>query len=285
MGQRPRWWLAVLARIWPLTWISAQATHWPVIGPFVEKLTLPLFSGDNLNITYIPIHRPLSSPQSTMLPIRVGEELIRRASHRAIIHRCTCRDARQCQRHPIEYGCTLLGPGAAEIDSRIARHVTEEEAIAHLHRTVAAGLVPMAGRVKIDNYIWGVKDLGKLLTICHCCHCCCTLLTSGRDLPGPALEALVPLKGLRICVDGVLCRECGTCVSACHMGALTLEPQGIQWSADRCKGCGRCLSVCPSGAVDLTVDDPEAAVEELVGRIGKRIVLSEQPMNGKGVSV
>ncbi|MBI9085274.1 MAG: 4Fe-4S binding protein [Desulfobacterales bacterium] len=271
MGKRPEWWLSVLARIWPLTWISARATRWPVIGPVVAKMTLPLFSGDNLNITYVPIHRPLEPLQSTPLPIRVGEELIRRASHRVIIHRCTCRDARQCVNHPIDLGCMLLGPGAVEIDPRIARHVSEDEAVAHLHRAVAAGLVPMAGRVKIDNVIWGVRDLGKLLTICYCCHCCCTILTSGRYLPQGALDALVPLKGLRVQIDIDRCLKCGTCVEACHMNALELGDNGIHHSALRCKGCGRCLSVCPHGAIAIDVDDPEAAVEELVVRIGSRI--------------
>ena len=274
MGKRPSWWLSVLAKIWPLTWISARATHWPVVGPAVEKLSLPFFSGDNLNITYLPIHRPLTPPQSSLLPIQVGEELIRRASHRAIIHRCTCRDARQCENHPIDYGCTMLGPGAAEIDPRIARHVSQDEAIAHLHRTVAAGLVPMAGRVKIDNYIWGVKDLGKLLTICHCCHCCCTLLTSGRYLPRQALDALVPLQGLRVVIDPERCRQCGSCVGACHMGALAWDKNEIQWDASLCKGCGRCLTVCPRGAVSVEVDDPEKAVDEVVSRIQSRISLN-----------
>ena len=274
MGRRPQWWLAVLARIWPLTWISARATRWPVIGPVVAKMTLPLFSGDNLNITYVPIHQTLEPLQSTPLPIRVGEELIRRAGHRVIIHRCTCRDARQCVNHPIDFGCTLLGPGAAEIDPRIARHVSEDEAIAHLHRTVDAGLIPMAGRVKIDNVIWGVRDLGRLLTICHCCHCCCTVLTSGRYFPQQALDALVPLKGLRVSIDAEQCLRCGTCVEACHMGALALADNDIHHNDLRCKGCGRCLSVCPAQAIRIDVADVDAAVDELVTRISRRIKLA-----------
>lgn len=184
MGKRPEWWLSVLAKIWPLTWISARATHWPVIGPVVGKMTLPLFSGDNLNITYIPIHRPLEPFQSTPLPIRVGEELIRRASHRVIIHRCTCRDARQCVNHPIDLGCMLLGPGAAGIDPRIARHVSD------------------------------------------------------------------------------------------HMMALELADSGIRHNALRCKGCGRCLTVCPEQAIGIDVEDVDAAVDELVTRIRRRIELT-----------
>jgi len=161
MSRRPEWWLTVLAKIWPLTWISARLTTAPVIGKLVAALALPLFSKKNLNISYLPINLELSAPGSTPLPVAIVEELIRRSSHRVIIKRCTCRDAKQCVNHPVDYGCTLLGEGTREIDPRIARHVTVDEAIAHLHATVEDGLIPMTGRVKIDNFIWGVRDRGK----------------------------------------------------------------------------------------------------------------------------
>jgi len=56
MSKRPEWWLTVLAKIWPVTWIGAKATNWPVLGPVVARITTPLFSGRNLNITYLPLH-------------------------------------------------------------------------------------------------------------------------------------------------------------------------------------------------------------------------------------
>jgi UDP-glucose 4-epimerase len=270
MSRRPEWWLAVLAKIWPITWISSRATTWPVVGWFVKKASLPLFSGKNLNITYLPINEEIQS-SSTLLPVRIVEELINRSSHRVIIKKCTCRDARQCKNHPVEYGCTLLGEGTREIDERIARHVSKEEAIAHLHKTIEDGLVPMVGRVRIDNFIWGVRDAGKLLTICHCCHCCCTILTSGKYLPPEMTESLVPLKGLKIMVDADKCTLCASCVESCHMSAISMNGQGITHDMSKCIGCGRCITVCPERAVSAEVEDMDGAIEELTTRIEKLV--------------
>lgn len=271
MSRRPEWWLTLLARIWPITWISAKATKLPVIGRLVAFIALPLFSRKNLNISYLPINIEPPSPGSTPLPVTVAEELIRRSSHRVIIKRCTCRDARRCAHHPVEYGCTLLGEGTREIDSRIARHVSVEEAVDHLHATLKDGLIPMTGRVKIDNYIWGVRDRGKLLTICHCCRCCCTILASGKYLPREASDSIVRLKGLSLHIDHNACTLCGKCVTECFMGAYSVRDGTLVYDGDACKGCGRCVQVCPSGALGITMDDPGQAVDEIMGRIRDNI--------------
>ncbi len=191
MSRRPNWWLHVLAGIWPITWISARATRWPVVGPLVAALALPLFSRKNLNISYIPINEGLGGFQSSHLPREIVRELIEHSSHRVIIERCTCRDARDCKEHPATLGCTLLGEGTKEIDPRIARHVSVAEAQQHLDRTLADGLIPMVGRVRLDNFIWGVRDRGHLLTVCHCCRCCCTIFASGKYLPEEAGKSIV----------------------------------------------------------------------------------------------
>jgi Pyruvate/2-oxoacid:ferredoxin oxidoreductase delta subunit len=271
MSKRPEWWLTVLAKIWPITWLSARWTQLPLLGPIVKVLALPTFSKKNLNITYIPINRSISGAESTFLPSRVVEELINRSSHWAIIKRCTCRDAVKCREHPIDCGCIFLGEGAGEIDPRIARHVTAEEAISHLRRALDDGLIPLIGRVKIDNYIWGVRDRGKLLTICLCCRCCCTILNSGKYLPHEAADSLVRLKGLRIGIDPDRCNRCEGCVQECFMGAMALEDEVLHWDENRCKGCGRCVSVCPERALHAEVEDLDAAIDEVMGRITRII--------------
>ncbi len=267
MSKRPEWWLTVLAKIWPITWISAKATTWPVVGPMVAKIALPLFSGNNLNITYIPINEQVPASITSLLPVQVVEALIHRSSHHAIIKRCTCRDARQCTEHPIELGCMFLGEGAKDIDPRISSHVSKEEAIAHLHKAVHHGLVPMVGRVKIDNYIWGVRDRGKLVTICFCCQCCCTILTSLKYFPEDALDSLVALKGLHIETDPDLCDGCGLCMDPCPANALKVENLKIIRDVHKCKSCGRCVTVCPKHAVRVTLDDMDTAVDDLICRI------------------
>lgn len=267
MSRRPRWWLTILAAVWPITWLSARATRLPIIGGVVAALSLPLFSKKNLNVSYIPINETMEGTQSSFLPREAASELIRRSGHRVIIERCTCRDDRTCTEHPIDYGCTLLGEGTKEIDPRIARHVTVDEALAHLDRTLADGLIPMIGRVKIDNLIWGVKDRGKLLTICHCCRCCCTILNSGKYLPDEAARSLVRLEGLLIDIDTNACVRCGACIDECFMGSLTLEGDRVVRNEETCKGCGRCVTVCPHDAVSIHIDDMDRTMNELMGRI------------------
>jgi len=270
MSKRPQWWLPVLARIWPITWNSARFVAWvrplPVLGKIIEDLSVPLFAGKNLNVSYIPINQEIQGAQNSILPRSVVENLIRNSAHRVIINTCTCRDARQCENYPVDFGCLQLGEGTRQIDPRIARHVSVDEAIEHLDRGLELGLIPMVGRVKIDDLLWGVKDTGQLLAVCFCCRCCCTILNSGKYWPKRASDSIKRLKGLRIVHIKEACVSCGNCVDECFMGALSMG-EVISINDDLCKGCGRCVALCPAGAMQARVDDLDAAVNELMGRI------------------
>jgi UDP-glucose 4-epimerase len=256
-----------LAIVWPITWISARATRWPVVGPLVAAAALPLFSKKSLNISYIPINEGLGGIQSSHLPREIVRELIERSSHRVIIERCTCRDARDCTEHPVTLGCTLVGEGTKEIDPRIDRHVSVAEALDHLDRTLADGLIPMVGRVKLDNLIWGVRDRGQLLTICHCCRCCCTIFASGKYFPEEAAKSIVALEGVSFTIDHELCTRCGDCVRECFMGALSMTDGNVVRNEDLCKACGRCEAVCRAGATRGVVTDRKAAMASITGRL------------------
>lgn len=267
MSRRPKWWLVFLAKIWPITWLSAKATKLPVIGPVFAASVLPLFSKKNLHISYIPINEPIGDPVSTPLPVMIVEDLLHRSPHRVIIDRCTCRDAKQCSNHPVTMGCTLIGEGAKEIDPRIARHVSVEEAIDHLHDALKSGLMPMMGRVKLDNLIWGVRDRGKLLTICYCCRCCCTILQSGRYLPDKAAASIVPLEGVDIIAYPDKCKVCGACEKECFVGAIHMDGKIVVRNMTLCKHCGRCATVCPHGAIQISLKNPKATMDSLMKRI------------------
>ncbi len=267
MIPRPHWYLKFLSKTAIAAWLDVKAMHLPVVGGLVKRASLPLLTGRNLNLTYLPINEEISGEGGEVLPRTVAEELIRRSSHRVIIERCTCRDVQKCENHPVELGCTLLGEGTKEIDPRIARHASVEETLEHLDRTIAEGLIPCVGRVRLDNYIWGVRNRGKLLTMCHCCRCCCMFLTTGRLMPREMSDSFVRMKGLEVLTDPGLCDGCGHCVKECFVGARILV--GTESVADPalCKGCGRCAEVCPRGAVTLRIADMDAAVEEMLGRI------------------
>jgi len=131
-------------------------------------------------------------------------------------------------------------------------------------RAVSAGLVPVAGKARLDNEIFLMPDRGRLLTVCFCCECCC-VSRFFRHLPVPLLDTFYrPLQGLSVETSDV-CTGCGVCVERCYIGALSLR-EGKAVRSDRCRGCGRCATFCPSGAVTLELKEPGAA-EELIQRI------------------
>jgi len=271
MSRRPAWWMTFLAILWPVTRWSAMATKIPVIGPVAAWLTRPLFTAPNFHVSYIPVNREITGRGSSFLPRRIIQELVERSAHRVIIKRCTCRDSDKCREYPIEGACLLLGEGTESIDTRIADHVGRDDAMAHVDKMLGLGLMPLTGRVRMDDFFWGVPNRGKMLTICFCCDCCCTILRSARYFPADVAESLVRLRGVTVTVDGEKCVRCGTCVDACFMKAITLDERTAIHDDGKCKGCGKCATVCPHGAVGISVDDTDAAAADLTARIGRYV--------------
>lgn len=271
MTRRPAWWLDVLRRLWPLAHWGARATRVPLIGAPLSLLMLPLFGKRDFNITYIPVNAVLPAGESMALPRAVIEGVIRRSAHRVTINRCSCRDSKRCAAYPVEDACLLLGEDTAAIDSRIAKHLSVEEALAHLESRLSLGLVPLFGRVRIDDLFYGVPNRGRMLTVCFCCPCCCVVLNSARYLPPEVASSVVRMKGVTVGVDDARCRRCSACVDACFVKALTLSTDRVVRDEARCIGCGRCAAVCPEGAATIAIADPDAAIEELMVRIAMRV--------------
>lgn len=269
MSWRPKWWLTFLAKVWPITSVSAKATQIPVIGKILTALVIPLFSGKNFNISYLPINEELKNPSNVYLPLMILEEVITRSSYRVVTKRCHCRDAKGCKKYPIENSCLLMGQGTMEIRPWIADSLSVDEAIAHAHHMVGLGLTPMIGRVLMDNVFYGVPDRGKLLTVCFCCHCCCTVMSSAKYFPKKAMDSIVRLKGMKVVVDTEKCKVCRSweCVEGCMVRSYTFEGGFVRHDAGRCKGCGWCVSLCPHKAVWVEVEDIDETVDELLGRI------------------
>jgi ferredoxin len=271
MSWRPSWWLDALKVYWPLNHLAAKATGMPVLGPVVTKVVDPLFNSKSFNISYIPVNAKIDPPLSSILTQEIIVKLIRASAHRVVIKRCTCRDSKSCQEYPVEDSCLLLGEDTKRISADIARHIAVDEAIEHMQRKISLGLIPLIGRVRMDDLYYGVPNHGRMLTICFCCPCCCTVLASARYFPKEFRSSIVPLKGLKVGVDQSKCIQCQSCVDACFMHAIKLENGNIVHDESLCIGCGRCSTVCKGLATSIEIENSDAAIDEILGRIRQRV--------------
>ncbi len=233
--------------------------------PLLDKIH-PWLRRDKTDMRWLPINANIHMPENVPMPLELLYRFIEEASHRAIIDYCGCRKGFKCGNYPREIGCLLLGDSAKECRKYPFREAGVEESKQHAKRAVEAGLVPIVGKARVDNFIFGIKDRSRLLTVCFCCECCC--ITRFCSLvPLRRLDPLFPrLEGVSIRVTDK-CIGCGKCVDRCFIHAIEVI-EGRAIIDDSCRACGRCASFCPHGAVEISIEDPEW-LEKSYSRIRK----------------
>jgi ferredoxin len=261
---RPILLVNLIKRAFPGRFRVARLTRLPVIGALIDR---GLFDGDD--IIYLPrdgvvesatrrvvqVDHPVENPGDVVLPSQVVAHFIEQARVHWIMDVCICRDAEKCQDYPIDLGCLFLGEAVLEINPRLGRRVTREEALAHADRCREAGLVHMVGRNKLDSIWLGAKPGHKLLTICNCCPCCCLW----RTIPqlAPMISSKVTGMPGVVVVVTERCVGCGTCAQGvCFVDAIHLEG-GRAVISDACRRCGRCVEICPHQAIELVIQDDQ----------------------------
>jgi len=233
-------------------------TKAPLLGRAVDKM---LFDGDD--IMYLPkddvaqkviqIGKTLERPEETVLPSEIIHHFIDKANFHWIMNFCICRDASKCEDYPIEYGCLFLGEAARDINPKLGREVTKEEAHEHVTKCRDAGLVHLIGRNKLDTWWLGVSPGDKLLTVCNCCPCCC-LWKMIPNLNPEISRKVTKMPGVSVRVTDA-CTGCGICAeSVCFVDAITMADDRAVIS-DQCRGCGYCIEICPETAIELTIAD------------------------------
>jgi UDP-glucose 4-epimerase len=216
------------------------------------------------NIRYLPINASIAC-EDRVLPYQIIHEMIDRSAERAIMDFCGCRKAGVCEHFPIELGCLFMGESSLDIPRGVSHDATREEAHAHVEKAVAAGLVPLIGKVRIDNFIFLTPDRSRLLSVCFCCHCCC-MMRAFKGLPAARLDRVIrPLEGVEIGLKPSSCEGCGACVETCPFGAIEIVG-GKAVHGSSCRRCGRCAKACPNGAVSISWD-PEGFPLNLVSSI------------------
>ncbi|MBU2489221.1 MAG: epimerase, partial [Proteobacteria bacterium] len=189
------------------------------------------------------------------LPPQILHDLIDQAEQHILMDECLCRRTQECENHDPGIGCLFMGPSAlAHIPEKIGRRASRQEAHAHVERAVKNGLVPMAGKVRVDNFLFLAPERHQLLSVCFCCHCCCMMgyyRHAGRQMD----HMMEPIPGARVTVTDA-CQGCGTCIETCIFEAIRLE-NGRAVHTDACRVCGRCERYCPNQAVELVLENPD----------------------------
>jgi Fe-S-cluster-containing hydrogenase component 2 len=247
MGHSKRM-VELLLRLWPLYKLGLWLGKQPGIGSLLN----PVFSSKIHQVTMIPMNEAISQGDQIVLPQALLAQLVEQASTRFIMTECMCRRHEHCPSHPINLGCLFLGDGAAQIHPSIGRLCGIEEAKSHIQRGVEDGLYPLVAHTMVDAATLGIS-YKRMLTVCFCCECCCVVQRGLRRGPTSLLQVVQRLPGLRVLV-GEQCTECGNCVEACPVGAISLNHHGAEIS-DTCKGCGMCLNACPYGAIKIEINN------------------------------
>lgn len=231
--------------------------------PLPSKLH-PWTRPDKNDLRWLPINQELQTNGDTPVPLDLLLKFIEEASHRVVFDFCPCRYGEECKEYPVDIGCLLMGDSALESPASISHEATVEEARALALRAVEAGLVPVVGKAKVDNFIFGIRDRARLLTVCFCCECCC-FLNCTRHIPLKTLDPMFPrLSGISLEVTDA-CRGCGKCVEHCYIRAIEVTDKKAR-IGDYCRACGRCANVCPNDAIEIRIDDPDF-IEESYDRI------------------
>ena len=262
-----------LERLFPYRFFAAKLTRLPFMRHLINKM---LF--DTTNLTVLPretqieikLEKSIQSPDNIVLPSKVVEYFIKKASYRFIMNFCICREAMDCKNHPINFGCLFLGDAARGINSEFGREASVEKAIRHVHNCREEGLIHVIGRDKIDETWLDVGSDGKLLTICNCCTCCCLWkMLSNLD---PQISSKVKrMPGVEIKVTEK-CTGCGMCIAHCFINAIRVE-DGKAIISNNCKCCGRCADMCPNKAIEITIND-KRFLQKTIDRIESSVNVS-----------
>ncbi|MCU0822417.1 MAG: NAD-dependent epimerase/dehydratase family protein [Spirochaetes bacterium] len=216
---------------------------------------MPWINPNKNSFGYLPINKSLEKGKDTVLPPVIIHDFIDKAKYHVIMDKCGCRLARKCEHYTHHVGCLFMGDSALKIPHGVSRRVTKEQAHKHVDRAIEVGLVPLTGKVRVDNFIFLTPDRDKLLSVCFCCDCCC-MMTAFKHVPGQKLDDVMQrLEGLKIEVTED-CIGCGTCIQTCGFGAIAIK-NGKAVHNDQCRGCGRCERFCPNGAIKISIENKD----------------------------
>lgn len=95
-------------------------------------------------------------------------------------------------------------------------------------------------------------------TGCKLCQLVCSVVNFGENNPKKAGIRIVSRLFTEARYDVVVCDQCGECIEACPVEAISMADGIVRIDPDMCTNCGICVETCPDGAlfVHPEVDHP-----------------------------
>jgi len=242
----------------------------------LKKMMAKKPKGNEEFAAYIPINKNLGTYENKVIPYKVFEYFIERASNIVLIN-CGCRVFNECKDHDHSLGCIYMGDDTLKLlmpEMRDARIGTKEEALDRVRRAIDEGLIPLLGRAMGESAMFGVEDKGHFLSCCFCCTCCCV---NGKMITyGPSITGIFSkVDGVSVNVDENLCIGCGKCIEVCVFKGREMVDGKAKLIEDQCVACGRCAEICPTGATTIEIDDV-SRVEDLIAKIESVVDVRDQ---------
>ena len=224
--------------------------------PIFRKLVTQRIAEEDFGV-YVPINQSLGKYDNQIIPYKVFEHFIDKASNIVMMNKCGCRVFHDCKNYDQSIGCIYMGDDTLKILLPEDRGgvVSKEEALDRVKRAIDDGLIPILGRAMDEAEGFGVPDTGHFMSMCFCCPCCCV---DGKIVThaSKGLTSLFKrMDGITVKVDEDLCVGCGECLNVCvFLGMQMIDDKAVV-NQDKCLGCGRCESTCPNGAISINIAD------------------------------
>ncbi|MHA2289811.1 MAG: hypothetical protein ACXABG_13585, partial [Promethearchaeota archaeon] len=110
--------------------------------------------------SYIPINLSVGEYENEVIPLKVFEYFINKASNIVACH-CYCRVNSDCQDHAKKYGCMYMGDDTKNmILHENQKTLSKEEAVQFVREAIEDGLIPLIGRSVGETEGQSIKDTG-----------------------------------------------------------------------------------------------------------------------------
>jgi Pyruvate/2-oxoacid:ferredoxin oxidoreductase delta subunit len=260
IGVRPATWKPVL-KVFKLIVAGSKYMESPVFGPIYKRLMM--FTPEQQTYSHGTIYNlnvdVSEEGESTVLPMDLVKDLLKKSSYIASSNACICRDANDCQEYPKDVCCLFLSnSGRTIVEHKVGYEISLEDALARVDHAAELGLIGQALWVEVEQFIWGFsnKTMENFIEMCFCCPCCCVGFNLSKNASRDVKKRFRP-SGWTSIVSEDVCNGCGDCVKHCPQAAITLNGNAyIAINQDYCVGCGICKTYCELDAIHVKQTKP-----------------------------